>query len=672
MSADPENSTNRKNIQAVYIGDDEKYCDNLIEKFKTVSTIPVICNKIIHGDSINIYDVFKKLIVRNIDVLYIDLTKFSEESLQLALTLNRNNLTKDMLIVALLDHQASEDDIKKTIIGGIKLTYIKSSELNDVAYGPIAMVEDTVVVEPQYATAQVDTELNISDFARIGSISVDKLVMEYSNTIAKNTEFSLQTNFLKLKMPSSQVKVINEMDSDFYYEFDHKYELSYSYMDEEHFQEDGADKDEQIDHVKRAYYKWIMEAIDDSKPKYNKLLIVNKSLDGFTEPDQHPFVIRYQPFLRKPAMEIKKIRPNILGYKLEKSKKEIEDELSKQAEADTAAGKVKRDARIKSVDRDEKLLVEIEKEISSGDPAAPKSIEAAKEKKKKLEDKMAEDDKKDEERLQQIEEKKKMEEALQELQLPLLKQYHNDKEVLGEIIKGINESDDYEPIIIVFNCLDMSSEDLKAKYKYEKIIGYTTDIDSKMLIEMAGTQDTKDREDMKQVPPIKLGLKDVPNHTRFFSKRDINSVAEICVPAVLLTMTEHDLTFTCTAAISPGNVFKLVLSLDSDEEGDEAEEVVCFMTVASTTAEGAFRGLIHSLNVSGKKSLRQFINSIFFREKKEKKKLELEEFKKKNEEKEKEAKEKEKLEQEKVEKEKLEKLEQEKADNLEKEEKKKK
>ncbi len=632
-----------RELRIIYVGDDDNYWGQLQSRFRGVVTVPVQAEKIYpQEDGIKVQTVFKDIIATKVDIIYIDFTKSPDEARQLARFITRNNLTKDIVTVGLLDHLADEVEVKKSVLTGVKFSHIKCAEINDVAFGPVALIDQSVLVEPQYATATMTDDVTVSELARINSVSVEHLVMEYNRPIVAGSEFTLQTDFLNLRMPSSTVKVDEVIESGFYYGFNHRFKLSYCFMDEEHIRvgEESAQiasKEEQIGEVQRRYYKWIEENIDRSKAKWNKVLIINKQFELFDESkkglDRYPFIVRHQPFFREPTKEIKRFAPNIIAFQLERSHKAIMEKIAEEEEKKKLAHETKMKARADRDEEEAKLMEDIALDASSDDEEVVAEAEAAK---KELEARVEEYKKSDEEedRLE-YEEAQKLEEEAGPWESPLMKKYYNDEDSIARAVAAILAVEDYAPVIVVFKSLHMNSDELREKFKYPKMIAHTTDINFDLLINMAQAMQKKIGEKIMDPPPIKIGLKDVPNHTVYFNKLNPHSIAEIEFPIVILTMKEHEITFSSAAPVSDGTVFKLKLTVEQETETTEERNLIFFITVVPQKKEGDasgenYRALIHGVGEDGKKDLRQFINSVFFREKQEKRKLEKEEFDKKN------------------------------------------
>jgi hypothetical protein len=637
-----EEKKKQKTLNILYLGEDLNYWQNVQGRFSNVCTLKCEFETMFREDG-KVQQMFGEIIQYPYDIIYVDFTKFTAEMKQLARIINRNNLTRSIVLVALLDHQADQTEIKKAILAGVNFAHIKSTEMHDVVFDPVSLIDAEAAKEPEYATAQMADDISVSELGRINWINLEGLCIEYDRPIVKDSEFSIQTDFLNTWMPSSMVKVTNVITSGFYYNFSHKFEVKFLYMDEEHYRvpenddDDVPSKEEQVAEVKRKFYKWIEDNVDRSRPKNNKVLVVNKDSTFFNEGDKgldkYPFVLRYQPFLIDAQKEIKRLLPNIIAIQIEKSRKEIEEAEKKKRDAFEKRREELKQKHAKESEEFTNREEEITQALSSDDEA---KIQEARENQQRLETEKKEWDAQAEEEVRFFEEEEKQLFEMGEdgsWQSPLLKKYFNDFEALTKIVQTVKGIEDYNPVIIVFKSLKHNSEALQTHYKYPMLIAHTTEFNYDLLINLAKTLQKKTEAGVQEPPKIKVGSRDVPNHTIVFNKINQHSILEVEYPIVMVSMKENEIGFTSPAPITEGTVFKASLPMDDEED----ENLEFFVTAIPGKSEGGdggevYRGLIHGIGEDGKKQIRKYINAVFFREKDQQKKAELEEFKKKNQE----------------------------------------
>lgn len=165
------------------------------------------------------------------------------------------------------------------------------------------------------------------------------------------------------------------------------------------------------------------------------------------------------------------------------------------------------------------------------------------------------------------------------------------------------------PYIIVFNAGPVTSQELQASMKYPQIIAMDGELTPQIVIKMAKMVDEK----------LKHEESTDSDHAKkvFLRKSNPQSHAQIEEHIKLVQVSESDLVFTCSRQLPEGTV----LELSSPFKG--------FITVIPHPQLGKepnYYGLVNCIGELEKKSLRRFVNSIFFKDHDAAKLAELENF----------------------------------------------
>ena len=189
----------------------------------------------------------------------------------------------------------------------------------------------------------------------------------------------------------------------------------------------------------------------------------------------------------------------------------------------------------------------------------------------------------------------------------------NDESMLAQIISFIKATDKYKPFILLFNAKTTDSTALQKQYDYTQIIAQTEEVQMPLIIKMADTLEKKLGKLMTQTPQSRV----------VFKKNNPQSFAEITHEIKIFNICESEVYFTSDSHLPQGTCLRLTTPAP-----------MCITIVhhtdasAQITGKEGYRGLINTVGEDEKKKLRQFVNTVFFRDHEAAKNAEKEEFKK--------------------------------------------
>jgi hypothetical protein len=187
----------------------------------------------------------------------------------------------------------------------------------------------------------------------------------------------------------------------------------------------------------------------------------------------------------------------------------------------------------------------------------------------------------------------------------------NDMAMLQSIINFVKQKYPNDlPFFVVFNS-PASSKELQASFQYPQIMAYSGPVGPEVLLKMASVFDKKLKD-----AAAKLGS-DIPEPRVFIKKTSPMSIGEIEEVIELVQVSETDLVFTCQRALPVGTVLRLEAPF------------VGYITVAEHPQLGkapAYYALVNGVGETEKKTLRRFVNAIFFKDHDAAKLTELENF----------------------------------------------
>lgn len=176
------------------------------------------------------------------------------------------------------------------------------------------------------------------------------------------------------------------------------------------------------------------------------------------------------------------------------------------------------------------------------------------------------------------------------------KEPKNTNENLVQLVNTLREKfPDNPPFLIIFNC-KVSTNEMRLNFQYQNILTYTGELLVEVLVRMAEIFDKKLE---KSIPKVK------GEDRVFLKKTNKASLAEIVIPIKIIKLSETDLLFQSEQELPIGKNIRVRNPVDM------------FINIQPAKAQGKvpeYYGLIHAIGEEEKKSLRKFVNSVFFRD----------------------------------------------------------
>jgi len=213
---------------------------------------------------------------------------------------------------------------------------------------------------------------------------------------------------------------------------------------------------------------------------------------------------------------------------------------------------------------------------------------------------------------------------------------YNDTRTLQYFIKTIKTIGNYNPFIIVFSAEGHDTNKLQKILNYKNIMANASDLTPELVLKMAKLLEGKLKDKIEDY--------DVP--TVILDKKDAKTYCEFEYPITIVACSENDIYFNCEEELKVGTTLRLNLPASM--------YISVEVPPKHSKVQATCYGVLHGIGEEEKRSLRKFVNEVFFRaheDKKEKEREQVESQKQKAVEK--------KLSQEKLE---IEKLAQEKKD----------
>jgi hypothetical protein len=584
-----EKSSGKDNsaITIVYVGNDESYWSTLVGRYRKQYKDIKFIFKVFHSTEVEAYEVlFKNILDLNKrDIIYIDFSYNLDAYKKLSLMIGREGKTSKIPQIGLVE---DDKQLKLCRNFGTLFYHIKCGELHDVVYDPMRLKFPDRVKPHEFARAEFEHEAELIDDFRVGYITPTSLHAEGNLKLEKGQRVTLEIGIDRRIVPSSEFILTKIESKNLYYDYNYSYQFNFLYAneptkgasdtevpndengeepvedvkiskldDEAIYQEKVLIYQDQFKMSKRALRDWVEDNQERSEPKKTKLLIIDKEMhimEKKSQPyDSYLFTIRIQTEIASQLDLLDRLRPNliVLSFYLDPPE-EIEEKS------------------------DSNVVKKEDKSVEAGTEA--------------------------------VEEVLTQKESLAEL-----------KAILTEVKK----LDKYEPFILVFNIKRHSSESLRKEFSYPLIIANELPIEFKSLIDMAkmfekkilSLEDkkiTEKWEALKKKDPKKFGRvkkNDVIESRYYIKNSSPLSHAYTSYPIVITAMDESSINFTCEMNLDlkkfrlkfPTN---MMITLIPNDEGQES--------VQSKDGKFEYTALIHAIDETRKKQIRQFVNEIFF------------------------------------------------------------
>ncbi len=565
----------------LYIGDDDSYWQTIQSRlnynyshleFKYVS----LYAKGKPHDYLRAFLHVMELIPR---FIYIDLSQDREFHLRLAEFLTRENITKIIPIIGLVE---TKEMLRDCISAKLSAIQIKCGEYHDVIYDAVRMSFPREVRRPDFARAKCSIDVELLDDCRIGFITPTSMHIEGYFEVETGEEIELYNEINKTILPSKKFIVSNRSTSNLYYEYLYAYDLDVKYLEEpKELKEEAptgsgsstanlanlksqdlsakhlkASHESEMIRVKKKFKQWVLSNMDDAAQKKTKILAVDRTLSILKKAekplDKYPYAIRFQSVLTPELSELDIVRPNVIAFHLE--------------------------------------------EFSDTDPTLP---ESEKERRKDLE--------------------------------------NESLNVLSQIINTVKGMDKYSPFLVAFNCTKYTSKSFQESYKYSLILTNREPITLETVIEMADLYEEKQNVKTTQLIQNKIAVLKKENMAKygrltvddfkeqryFIKKGNPISHAYIKHQAKIVMLSESEILLETTAPLvqksyrlSAPVEMSIVLVPDKDNGKLYVDQ----------KGIRTYQALIHGIGENEKKKLRQIINEVFFIPLNEKREKEQEQF----------------------------------------------
>jgi hypothetical protein len=331
-----------------YIGNDLNYWSKLKARFiSNYSDLPLSFLEESVNDSFNARTSFVNTYNEKPQIIYIDFSVNPKELLYLVKMLNQNNEMREVSVVGLFDYQAGWNLLQKSMLASMRLLHFKSSEIHNVVYDPISLLDVELAKDPGFVIGKEIDDLVLEQLMRVSYIEDDLYHIETNSFLKEGSIIELDRHPLSRFTSSKRFYIKNFSTKNLYYNTRYSYDLEFTYEDSTFFKateenwitykkyrnnpigynkDTGKDYDVLASDVKKRKSRirpmregirsWLAETTRSVIPKKLKVLVIDKSFEIFKELDndseQFPYSLNIQTELTRNYYQIERTMPLLI------------------------------------------------------------------------------------------------------------------------------------------------------------------------------------------------------------------------------------------------------------------------------------------------------------------------------------------------------------------------
>ncbi len=347
--ADRAPEKKKKGKRIVYIGNDTAYWQTIQNRFKsTYIGMEFEFSRFTAVDRSTCQNVMRDTVLMHPEIVYVDLSFARDWQLKLAHFLRRENSTRKIPLVGLVE---SKDMLKHCAGTGMTFTHLKCGEYHDVVFDPMALAFPKEAKSAQFAKAKMSQETQMVEDFLVAYYTATSMHVEGNLKLEKGAKVQI-THAVPPKVFSSEKFIVKDVGTtNLYYDYKYSYDLEYVYVDEPVLApERAADAEAQKEHkqamanfklelekAKKKTKEWVSQNSNGHELKQTKILAVDPELafmaEGGMSLQDCAYPVRAQSILSEDLDEIPRIMPHIIAYQFQEGAPEIENPRFEQLKA---------------------------------------------------------------------------------------------------------------------------------------------------------------------------------------------------------------------------------------------------------------------------------------------------------------------------------------------------
>jgi len=346
------------NLKVLYIGNDLKYWGKLKKRFLSVYDeieLEFLQEKV--DENIQSKKLFTIILDKRPEIIYLDFSIEFTEVLRLAKLITRNNETRLFSLVGLFEYLDAKSKINMAVSASVRLNHIKCSEIQDVVYNPISLLDVNMALMDEYVRSKEIENIEILQILRVGYVESNRFHVETNSKLNIGDIVDVESHPISGIMPSKKVYIEKFYDRDQYYNRRFSYDLEFIYIDNDFFTttndrwklykqlkespdkiqelpeiervkiiEDMAKRKLAFSPIKNSIDTWMEQNIGATQPKKLKIMVVDETLNIFnamkSSVEEFPYSINFQTILLGEYYQILRSMPHLLVFRFSENNTE--------------------------------------------------------------------------------------------------------------------------------------------------------------------------------------------------------------------------------------------------------------------------------------------------------------------------------------------------------------
>jgi len=313
----------------LYIGDDTAFFRVLTGEVKRLhASTPLKFEQLFEKNPANIQTLVPRVLAKNPVLVYVDLSKQSEEYANVARLLVRTNHARPFPVIGLHDHLSPPEQLKESVLAGVVINHVKSAEVFDPAYDAVGLLTGDPK-EHGFAVGDMEETVKVTHLCKAGFIDSQSLHFETNLDLHQGAEIRVRHGWTDKGIPSTLMKVRGSSPSLLFYHFKRAVDADFAWVDpvviaegttRERVQELNAEFEHNVLKAKKGLKAWLSNNADRSLNKPVRVLVVDRGLCFYRQServDRYGYAIRCQPFLKDPVTELDTQRPLVVAFALD-------------------------------------------------------------------------------------------------------------------------------------------------------------------------------------------------------------------------------------------------------------------------------------------------------------------------------------------------------------------
>ena len=301
-----------KICQILYVGQDKGYWQKIKSAFNEIYPDRELdFQDILLSKDLALRAFYRGITQNPPKILIADLTSSPETILRLVFDLKNEYITRQVLIVGLLDRQNTPPALAAMAVGlGVTLTFVKQADLQYLAHHVFALTYPGTEKPINIKRVNSSFESTVTTFVNVGFVTPDYIHFESNFKFLTGQHLKLKTKIFPTIKISDSLQIVRRSEKNTYGRANYWFEANYVHPS-------SIEKD-----LHAQLEQWFKDNMATSRPKRARLLAIDKTLAVFGEGkenfDDYKFSLRCCAQLDPQYQMLEKCYPGVIAYQIER------------------------------------------------------------------------------------------------------------------------------------------------------------------------------------------------------------------------------------------------------------------------------------------------------------------------------------------------------------------